>query len=628
MVAPADSQQAREKKAGRARASRSGLDRLIRQAQRRLIMQSFLNWLGWTLIAATGLSILALATARLAGMSFPWAVHLVSLLAAAVTSLLLSWLGRADHYETAVRLDQALGLKDHLATALYVRNRPTEELGGYLLERAENLARQVQVRQAFPWRLGRSWAVVPAMVTVVVVLQFFLPEDLLGLTQRRRQELIRQEAEQQELTETREELAQSAELLRKHQQDQTQPDEETERLLKELVDLSQQDLSNPEGRRQAMEKLSQVQEKLAQRTEQRRRELQSLENALSRLDPGRSGPADRFAEALRRTDFQAATEELKNLAEELNRLSAEERQALRQQLAALAEQLEQIAREALEHQEQARQAIEQELRRAGLSGEQVQKLEQLLDQELSEVELEQQLQQEGLSEQEAQRLAEKLQELRQAQHGEGQCSRSARGLAQALGQARDAVPADAPSGPGMGRSSGGTGWQFSHQQAQRELAQLARMQQELQRLRLARYQARQALARLGASSRASGAQPASPTPSRNPPGRNTVGPGIGREAGGAILGPERRMEQYETEALGNISEGEGRVIASWLSESENVAGPATVDFNTAVRQAQIQAEHALAEDRLPLRYHQAVRTYFQQLPKRSEPAAPSPPSGP
>ena len=43
-------------------------------------------------------------------------------------------------------------------------------------------------------------------------------------------------------------------------------------------------------------------------------------------------------------------------------------------------------------------------------------------------------------------------------------------------------------------------------------------------------------------------------------------------------------------------------------------GDAQVEYNQAVTDARTAAEHAVTEDRVPRRYHDGIRDYFQQLP--------------
>src|SRR5690606_9526938 len=93
-------------------------------------------------------------------------------------------------------------------------------------------------------------------------------------------------------------------------------------VMKEAASLTQRDLMNPEYRQKAAAKMSAVEEKLASAEQQKAKEFESLQNALSRLDAGEPGPADRFADALRRGDFEAAKAALQSLAETVDQLPA------------------------------------------------------------------------------------------------------------------------------------------------------------------------------------------------------------------------------------------------------------------------------------------------------------------
>ena len=56
------------------------------------------------------------------------------------------------------------------------------------------------------------------------------------------------------------------------------------------------------------------------------------------------------------------------------------------------------------------------------------------------------------------------------------------------------------------------------------------------------------------------------------------------------------------------------MIASWTENGEVAPGEATVQFNASRTEAVQAAERAVTEDRVPRRYHESVKDYFQQLP--------------
>jgi hypothetical protein len=89
----------------------------------------------------------------------------------------------------------------------------------------------------------------------------------------------------------------------------------------------------------------------------------------------------------------------------------------------------------------------------------------------------------------------------------------------------------------------------------------------------------------------------------------------GNAPGGNPFGAENPGYQHQSYAANDIQQGEGRVIASWLENGEVAAGDAKVQFNAARTEAVQAAERAVTEDRVPRRYHEGIKDYFQQLPE-------------
>jgi hypothetical protein len=93
------------------------------------------------------------------------------------------------------------------------------------------------------------------------------------------------------------------------------------------------------------------------------------------------------------------------------------------------------------------------------------------------------------------------------------------------------------------------------------------------------------------------------------------GSGWGDGEGGNPFGPQSPGYQHTSYAAQDIQQGEGRVIASWTENGEVAPGEATVEFNAARTEAVQAAERAVTEDRVPRRYHESVKDYFQKLPE-------------
>ena len=152
--------------------------------------------------------------------------------------------------------------------------------------------------------------------------------------------------------------------------------------------------------------------------------------------------------------------------------------------------------------------------------------------------------------------------------------------------------------------------------AQQSLSQMAQMQQQLQQMQQGQSQAQSAMQQLYGGQ---GMQPGG--------GSGQGGQQAGTGEGGNPLGVEQQAHQYQTRYEGDIKQGQGKVIASWLENGEMMAGDATIEFDQAVTEARSSAEKAVTEDRVPRRFHNSLKSYFDNLPDspgevQDAPAAP------
>ncbi len=569
----------------------TNVQRSIAQARLRIFLQSWLTMLGWLSLGGLLLGGLLMLAARLVGVPVPGASYLVTVGFVLVVAPLVAWGRRPGADVTATVIDHRLNLKDRLGTALYAEAIRDNEFAAQVVEDAEDTASKLHLRDGFPIQLRKVWHYVPLVAALVAMLAAFVPQmDLLGWRSARAQRL----AQQTQARTARDEVVRVIEAFQKlPPTDPELVDQDLFDAMKTLAELTRQDLSNPKMRQEAAAKLSAVQDKLAKQIEQTEQEFRSVKNTMSRLDAKQPGPADEFADALRRGDFEAAQAALEQLAQSLDGMTPQQKQALQQQLQNMSQQLQQMAQQQAQQAAQARQQMQQQLQNTGLSQQQMQ---QLMQQGMNQQAVQQALQQQGMSQQQAQQLAQQMQQQYQQMQRSGQSQSQYQGLGNSLGQM-----AGACQGGG-----GSQAMQPSAFQGGQQLQQMAQMQQQLQQMQMAQAQANNAL--------------------------NSLYPGQGqtRQAGtgegGNPFGDERQMTGIQANAEADIGEGEGRVIASWLDQGQMARGDATVEFNQAITQARDDAEQAVTEDRVPRRYHESIRQYFNQLPESADqvraPAAP------
>ena len=137
------------------------------------------------------------------------------------------------------------------------------------------------------------------------------------------------------------------------------------------------------------------------------------------------------------------------------------------------------------------------------------------------------------------------------------------------------------------------------------------MQNQLQRMQQQQQQMQQAMQQLNQQGGGQGGGQGG----NAPPGQWSTAPG------GDPYGSHASYNPTHTHAANDIQQGHGRVIASWSENGEMAVGDAQVEYNQAVTDARTAAEHAVTEDRVPRRYHDGIRDYFQQLPDEVSDAA-------
>lgn len=575
---------------------RDPIARSITLARRRLFFQNWQATLGWLCLLWLCVGAALLLTERLIAVSIPQWLYLALAGTVLVAAPVVAWRRWPSREATAEMVDGRLALKDRLATALYAKSMPDNPFAKHVVNDAQQSATKLSIGSAFPWRLSRAWAYVPPLTLAVVLAALFVPQlDLLGVAHARSQK----QAQQDQAQDAKDQVDQTLAAIKEVEMSQPQPDDplsqmDSDQALDELAQITQGDLTSPKARQEAAVKLSQLQERLADQAQQQQEALESLQNTMSRLEDPPPGPADRFVDALRRGDFQAAQQAMEELAQSIESMPEDQRQALAQQLENLAQQLQQAAQQHAQQQAQSQQQINQLLQNAGLSNQQVPQLQQ---QGANPQALQQQLTQQGMSPQQTQQLAQQLQQLQQQQQNQNQNNQACQNMASSLQNQAS-------------QCQGNNASNSQPNQQGNQLSQLAQMQQQLQQMQTAGQQAQQAQQALSGL---------------NQPG-GTGGHKAGTAEGGNPSGLERQMGPYQTHAKDDAHQGQGRVIASWASDGQVVKGEPTVGFDQAVLEARRDAEQAVTDDRVPRRYHETVRQYFNQMPQTVDQIKTPPPA--
>ena len=606
------------------------INRVLARARRRLLIQRFITSWGWLAVLALGVATVLVLVERLAAVPIWPGVYAVIIGAVPlIAALWYGWATCPTMDDTAAKVDDRLHLKDQMTSALFAARLDQDPFARRVIDQAVETSGQVNLAESFPVGLGRGWPwVVPTMLAFALAATMVPTMDLMGLDQARKDQTQRQSDAQQ----SKEQVVEAVKAIEMVNAmgdglDGKHPHEGMAEGLKDLAQLARQDLSDPKARQQAAAKLSEARQSLAQQAEKTQRQLELSENALSRLDPKESGPADKMVQAMRRGDFEAASEAVKELADAVEKLDPEQRRQLEDQLDQLAQQLEQAARDQAHQQAEAQRQIESAMRQAGLSQEQAQEALDRTGQGQQSQDLQQWLKQQGMTAQQAQEMARQLQEMQNQKDGYRNASQQSQQMAQAMERMSQTTNRN-PNDPQDGSGQPSEQFRQSSKEMSRAFSELAKMREELRQAQRAQGQCDRAINRLadgqpmGGSESQQGQQQAR----GGQQGANGWGQNAGNSDGGDPIGAHRRMGGYQSRAEGDLGESQGRTIASWMSDEEATSGDAGVAFNEAVTQARNDAERAITEDRVPRRYHDAVIEYFNQLPDQADQVTSPPPA--
>lgn len=604
----------------------NAIQRAIRRARRRLLLSRWLQLAGLALLVAFAAAVVVLALDKTQVMVTLWWVYPAIAGAAVVTATLLSFRGRPTDAHVATIVDDRLRLKDRLSTAIWAESIRDDPFADFVKQDAERTAAAISADKALRVNPGRAWSWTFAGWAVLAVLVVFVrPFDPFGVEEEREAKLV---AEAQEDAAVKH-LIEAESLVKEVVRPEGALEEaDPQQAMRELMELTRRDLRNPQMKREAVAKISEAQKQLAEAYEVQENRARAQQNALSGLDTGESGPADRFADALRRGDYEQAQKELEALIKKVENgeLSEQQKQALQNQLQNMGQQLQQMAQQAAAQQAAQQQQANQQLAQQGLSQQQVQQIQQG---GYNQQQIQQALQQQGMSQQQAQQMAQQMSQQMSQSQAQGQNSQMNQGLGQSLSQMAQSLSQQGQGqqpGQGQGQQPGqgqgqGQGMGAAGYGAQQQLAQMQSQMQQMQRTQQAQQQMYNALHNLNASQQQGGG---------NQPGSQggVGGRQWGTGQGGPPLGAEKNLSgQYQADARGDIKERDGRIIASWQTDGNVVAGEVTVDYNNAVTEARSEAERAVSDDRVPRRYHGAIKDYFDQLPTSPQdvkhaPAAP------
>ncbi len=345
---------------------------VVARARKRMLLGQLMGSLGRvTLWAGVALAVVSVATKIVAGWWSPagergiWFFVLVGVAMGGIA--LWSYLTRPNtqgDVAVASVIDVRLKLHDRLSTAVAVAER-SDPFARAAIEDGLKIARDRRIMEALgraiPIEAPRNWWAGPTLVIIACAVWWFVPGLSLGNAQA---SAAQSEGE-----------LQAARDAAKIQIDTLQAKIETNPELSKALgdggdekklggDLTDEKLQSPESvRRETTRQVNEVSKKLDELLAgEKAQQLEAMKDALSRIEPSKSGPLKDLGEALKRGDGAAAKSALAKLAEQVKdgKMDEKSRAELAKKLAEMAAQLNDAAK--------ANDALKKALENAGLDG--------------------------------------------------------------------------------------------------------------------------------------------------------------------------------------------------------------------------------------------------------------------
>lgn len=573
------------------------IDRQVRQAQRRLWLNHWINRSFWCIGIAAVLFIAATLLQRLAGLPLPLGNVCLGLVALGIAAALIWSLAERESLDVAAaRLDEAAGLRERLSSSYYCRQMGDDPFASAVIADAERVSTGISARQHIRLKLPRSFGAAMSAV-VVALLTLLIPAGLFG---EEKKSAIAQAGQIEQIRTT----------VKKRLQDVFAKVEENPALedlkeqLEKLKDEPSAPLEKPDAiRHEALKRIDTladaVKDKLNDPNYDKVRQFERMMRGLKVPNEAES-PTRELTRSLAEGDYKEAQEQIKSLQEQLATLKHDEdkelAEKLSQQLEDLARQIEQLARN---------KQLEQKLQQAGIKPEDMKRmLETLSKQDLDQVR--QALEKQGYNQQQIEQLARQLAQNQAVQS-------AARQLAQSMKQASQC------NSPGQMAEA-----QAGLSQAGDQLSELEQLQTEMQQLDSTLSDLESAKNDLqpcsqcqGTGQKPGGGLCEGCDGTGQCPGGKNKGGGMGKNPGqgeGGVAEEQQTPVAFKIERQ-KVETRKGAIIGQFLIDGEQVKGQATQGLVEVVTASERDATDSINRDRIPRQYQKSVKSFFSTVQK-------------
>ena len=371
------------------------LQRQVRRARRRMGFRRFGRVLGWcwfaTLVVALGL-IVADRFYPLGPTAWQWAVEssggwpavvvpccwIASALAVGLIAAMV-WMVATQRkpLAAAVELDRRFALKERVSSTLALSDEQRQsEAGRALIDDAVGRVRRVDVAGKFSMVPGRP-LLMPLVPGVLAALVAWFSVAAKTTEPAKKPEPDKVAAVTKRVKKPATELSKKLEQRRKEAEKLGLKD--AQKLFEKLQQAAQEMANREIKREDALVKLNDLAREMKKHRDQMGG-ADRIKEQLSQLSDPQRGPAEDFAKAVQRGDFEKAAEELDKMKQKLadGELDDQQKQQLADQFKKMQEKLDEIVQQQEQKRDELQQKID-ELRQNGQLAE-ADKLQQQLDQ--------------------------------------------------------------------------------------------------------------------------------------------------------------------------------------------------------------------------------------------------------
>ncbi|HEX3356426.1 MAG TPA: hypothetical protein VHS31_05530 [Tepidisphaeraceae bacterium] len=612
----------------------SRLDQHVAAVQNKLALSRFIEALAWAMLVFAALVTLDIIVARVFHVQFShpkiwfWSAAGVAALAA----MFWAMAKRPSREHAAVAIDEKLGLREKISTALYVRGS-TDPFAVAAVKDAEATAGNVVLNyyKHFPIRMPRATYGLCAAIIIALGVGFWFPQmDLFG-TKAKAEQVASVEVARTQATNAVKQALATVEAVPKSMSD----DDAIKKAQIDLSNLLKKPIQDPAAaNRSALKALEETREAVKRQAENNSKYAEA-QNNMKDLSKNIAPPTDEkgpVADAQRKIadgKFTEAFNQLQQVAEKFDKMDDQQKQKATQQMQQMAKQLQQAAGNPQQQQQQIAKQLQQQL---GVNQQQAQQMAKQMQQaaqgnQQAQQQLQQQAQQmmkqmnngQGPTQAQQQQMQQAMQQM-QAQANSsaaaGQMAQAAQQMAQAMQQASQGQGQQA-NGQQMAQGMGQMQQQLQNMEATaQDAAQIAAAQQAMNDA------VENAAGNCNGQCNGQGQEGgtvkghkdgASPWAAGNPNGK---GGGMGKAGIGAGGQASKSPSPFAPKPEMDSSEDnqKGRILASnYIKDNHPIAGKSDEGLKKVAESAVQDASDEVDNDRISNQAKSTVEKYFKTM---------------